>query len=178
MPRLAAVEPASHPAFAGGVPPINIFRGLAANEEIFKGFLGFMGSIKQSKALTEAELETVALATAQFMGCDYCLAAHTKIAAGAGLDGGHAISIRQGRGATPREQALIDFTRHILHSKGFVTDAELAAFRGAGFDDRAAIAVIAEATAMTFTGLYNHVHQTEVDFPAAPALEAAGARAR
>ncbi|MDA0803443.1 MAG: carboxymuconolactone decarboxylase family protein [Planctomycetota bacterium] len=170
MPRLTTVDPTGHAAFAGGVPPINIFKGMAANEEVFKGFLGFMGAIKASKALTDAELEVVALAAAQDMGCQYCLAAHTKIGAGVGLDADRSMAIRQGRGANAREQALIDFTRSVINSKGYISDAQLASFRAAGFDDRAAIAAMAEVTAMTFTGLYNHVHQTEVDFPAAPAL--------
>lgn len=172
MPRLTTVNPAGHPSFQGGVPPINIFKGVAANAEIFAGFLGFMQSIKASKALTDAELEVVALAAAQHMECGYCLAAHTKIAAGAGIDEARSMGIRTGRGGSPREQALVDFTMRVLATKGNVSDADLSAFRAAGFDDRAAIAVIAEATAMTFTGLFNHVHQTEIDFPVAPALKA------
>jgi hypothetical protein len=31
--------------------------------------------------------------------------------------------------------------------------------------------VVAAITAMTFTALYNHIHQTDVDFPAVPKIE-------
>ena len=57
-----------------------------------------------------------------------------------------------------------------MAKNGGVSDAELAAFRAAGFDDRAAIEVVAAITAMTFTALYNHVNETVVDFPAVPAV--------
>ena len=32
------------------------------------------------------------------------------------------------------------------------------------------IDVVAAITTMTFTNLYNHIHETVVDFPAVPAL--------
>ena len=76
-------------------------------------------------------------------------------------------------GAAPRAQALLDCTRAGIAGNGNVSDAELAAFRAAGFDDRAAIEVVAAITAMTFTALYNHVKDTEVDFPPVPKVEQA-----
>ncbi|MDA1008669.1 MAG: carboxymuconolactone decarboxylase family protein [Planctomycetota bacterium] len=171
MPRLATVDPTTSPAFAGGIPQINIFKGIAHSPEILKGILGLMSSVKTSKALTAQEIEVVALTTAEFMHCEYCVAAHTKLATASGFAAEHVKSIRRGNGADTREQALIDFTKRMVETKGYLTDGELAAFRTAGFNDAAAIAVMAEATAMTFTAYYNHIHQTEIDFPAAPSLE-------
>jgi alkylhydroperoxidase family enzyme len=49
-----------------------------------------------------------------------------------------------------------------------VTDAQLAAFRGMGFDDAAIIEVIAEIGLISFANLFNHVHDTPVDPPAPP----------
>ena len=53
----------------------------------------------------------------------------------------------------------------ILDSDGFVSDNQLDSFRRVGYDDAAAIEVIGQITAMTFTNLFNHVNETEVDFP-------------
>ena len=60
---------------------------------------------------------------------------------------------------------------NIVVKEDYMTDEELEVFRGAGFNDRAAIEVIACITIMTFTNLYNHVHETEIDFPEAPSID-------
>ena len=53
----------------------------------------------------------------------------------------------------------------MTEKNGWIEDSELEAFRAAGFDDAAVIEVIAAIAWMTFTNLFNHVNQTEVDFP-------------
>lgn len=173
MPRLAIVEPKDATGDVARVltsAPINIYKGMAANPEIFSSFVAFMQSIAKSGAISKSEKELVMLFAAESRHCGYCLAAHTKIASGVGLDAQAALNARRGIGATPRAQALLDFTRSVLAKNGDVSDAELAAFRAAGFTDAAAIEVVAAITAMTFTALFNHVHHTEVDFPAVPSV--------
>jgi uncharacterized peroxidase-related enzyme len=175
MPRLAVVEPKDATGDAARVlasAPINIFKGLAAHPEIFSAFVTFMRSVDHAHALTKAEKELVMLLSAERRGCVYCVAAHTKLASGAGVDAKAALDARGGHAEAPRLQALLDFTAAVLDKDGFVTDGELAAFRAAGYDDKAAIEVIAAITVMTFTNLYNHVHETELDFPPVPALGA------
>jgi len=176
MPRLEIVEPKNATGDAARIlagAPINIYKGMAANPEIFTAFIGFMRAIGTSGAITKAEKELVMLYAAESRHCGYCLAAHTRVAAGAGIGAEDALAARRGVGATPRAQALLDFTRAVIARNGNVSDAELAAFRAAGFDDRAAIEVVAAITAMTFTALYNHVNDTEVDFPPVPKVEQA-----
>jgi uncharacterized peroxidase-related enzyme len=173
MPRLAIVEPKDASGEAAkvlAIAPINIYKGLAAHPEMFSAFLAFSRGIDHAHALTKAEKELVTLFVAEQRQCDYCVAAHTKIAGGAGIDASHALDARRGCGASPKEQALLDFAGAVLSKNGFVSDADLAAFRGAGYDDRAVIEVIGVITLMTFTNLYNHVHGTVIDFPPVPAL--------
>ena len=172
MPRLAIADPATHPSFQGAAkaPPINIFRGMAACPDVLRGFLGFGGAVKQSGALSEQEIETVALTTAQFNECDYCLAAHTKIGQGAGLSGDEVLNIRRGSPSDPKLKALTAFTRRVLETKGYIADSDLAAVRSAGFSDAAVVAAIGEMALMTFTALFNHVNHTDIDVPAAPSL--------
>ena len=74
------------------------------------------------------------------------------------------------KASTAREQALLDFTKQVMDQNGSVSGGDLAAFRAAGFDDRAAIEVVAAITAMTFTALYNHINETTLDFPPVPEL--------
>jgi uncharacterized peroxidase-related enzyme len=162
MPRLAIVEPKDATGEAAKV--------LAAHPEIFSAFLAFSRGVDHAHALTKAEKEIVTLFVAEQRHCAYCVAAHTKIAGGAGVDAMRALAARRGQASTPKEQALLDFTSAVLAKNGFVSDGDLAGFRGAGYDDRAAIEVIALITLMTFTNLYNHVHDTVIDFPPVPAV--------
>lgn len=173
MPRLILVEPKDATGDAARIlatAPINIYKGIAANPEVFTTFIAFMRSIATSGAITKAEKELVMLFAAERRHCAYCVAAHTRVAAGAGVSADGAMDARAGKGSNAKEQALLDFTRAVMDTNGNVSDAGLAAFRAAGYDDRAAIEVVAAITAMTFTALYNHINATALDFPAVPEL--------
>lgn len=172
MPRLAIVEPKDTTGEAARIlasAPINIFKGLAAHPEIFTAFVSFMRAVEHAPVLTRAEKELVMLRAAELRGCGYCTAAHTKIASGAGVDATAALEARRGRSGDPKRQALLAFTSAVVEKEGFVSDAQLAEFRAAGYDDKAAIESIAAITLMTFTTLFNHVHDTALDFPPVPA---------
>ena len=174
MPRINTTDIASSTGVVAETlakKPLNIFKGLAAHPSVFEGFLAFNKGLAEGGALTTIEREIVMLFVSEIRDCDYCLAAHTMIAAEAGLSAEAAILARTGEGGDDKQQALLDFTAIVLESDGFVTDEELEVFRGAGFNDRAAIEVIACITIMTFTNLYNHVHETEIDFPEAPSID-------
>lgn len=173
MPRLATIEPAAATGGAARIlatAPINIYRGLAVHPPVFEAFVAFMQSFGRGEGLDKVEKEQVMLLASERGACDYCLAAHTKIARGAELDEQAALEARRGRSADPRHQALLDFATAVLEKGGDVEDDELEAFRAAGYTDQAAIEVVAAITAMTFTNLYNHIHRTEIDFPKVPAL--------
>lgn len=176
MPRLNIVDPASDTGAGADLlngplksKQINIFKGMATNAGVLKAFLSFAGGVKAG-ALTDAEHEIVALATSQKRHCEYCLAAHTQIAKGAGIAEDLALKIRQGQVEDPKQQALIDFVHAVIETDGFVTGEQLEAVRGAGYDDAAIIEVLAEITVMTFTNLFNHVNETEIDFPVPAAV--------
>jgi uncharacterized peroxidase-related enzyme len=172
MPRLHIVDPATETGPGADMlngplkaKQINIFKGLATHAPVLEAFLGFAGGVKGGGTLTPAEHEVIALVTGQHNGCDYCVAAHTQVARGAGIPEELSLSIRQGRAEDDRTQALVDFARAVLETTGCVTDQQLAEFRAAGFDDRAVIEVIGAIAVNTFTNLFNHVNTTEVDFP-------------
>ncbi|MFZ9882275.1 MAG: hypothetical protein ACO3QC_12845, partial [Phycisphaerales bacterium] len=82
----------------------------------------------------------------------------------------HELSASFNLDGAAKRQALLSFTSAVVEKEGCVSDAELAEFREAGYDDKAAIETIAAITLMTFTNLYNHVHDTALDFPPVPAV--------
>lgn len=173
MPRLAIIDPATDTGpgadFLNGPlksKQINIFKGLAVNSGVLQAFIQFVGGVKGG-ALTEAEHEIVSLVASEKRRCQYCLAAHTQIAKGAGIDEETALGIRRGQIDDDKRQALIDFTTAILETDGFVSDQQLNDFRNAGYDDAAVIELIGALAVIGFTNLYNHVNETEIDFPVA-----------
>lgn len=58
-----------------------------------------------------------------------------------------------------------------MESRGNPTEADLEAFKGAGWTDAHVIEVIAHVALNTLTNYTNHIAETEVDFPAAPELQ-------
>lgn len=179
MPRLNVVNPdqaqgKAKEIFDGPLKQkrLNIFKGIANNPGVLDAFLKFSGGVKGAGALSAAEHEVIALRVGQTNDCEYCLAAHTKVAAGAGIDGEEAKKIRAGNSDDEKTQALIDFTDAVLEKKGFVSDAELEKFKNAGYDEAAVVEVIGAVAVNTFTNLFNHVNETDIDpvFEKAPAL--------
>jgi hypothetical protein len=51
-----------------------------------------------------------------------------------------------------------------------VSDADLASFRKAGYGDGHVAEVVACYALNVFTNYFNHVNDTAIDFPAAPAI--------
>jgi alkylhydroperoxidase family enzyme len=102
--------------------------------------------------------------------CHYCLAAHTVVASMAGVDAEEAVKIRKAEPTDSKHAALIAFVKAVLDTKGYVSDVQLQAIREAGYTDGQIVEIIGGIAQNTFTNLFNHVNDTEIDFPAAPAL--------
>jgi len=146
-----------------GVVP-NLFRTLAHAPAALNGYLGLSDTLSAGR-LDAAQREVVALAVAQANACGYCLAAHTLLGKGAGLDAAAILDARGARGGDSSHAALASFARQLTERRGVVDDAVLAAFKAAGFDDGAALEVVALVALNTLTNYANHLAGTQVDFP-------------
>ncbi len=178
MARLNVVDPATatgkaRELFDGPLAKkkLNIFRSLANNPGVLEAFLNFSRGVRTG-SLTAAEHELIALACAQSTGCEYCLATHTKLAAGHGIDGAAAVEARKGKAVDPRHQAVLRFTNALLEKRGSVSDHDLKAFRDAGFDDAAVVEAIGAVSVNLFTNFSNEVNHTALDtmFDPAPRI--------
>lgn len=155
----------------------NMMRTMATAPAALDGYLQLSGALGAG-ALTAKTRELIALTVGQQNTCDYCLAAHTAIGGMVGLTKDQARDARLATSSDPKTAALLRFAAQLVEDRGRVSDADLAAVRAAGWDDGAIAEVVANVALNIFTNYFNHVAGTEVDFPAAPALEQpAGARA-
>lgn len=129
-----------------------------------------VSAINARASLSLPEREAVQITAAATHGCGFCVAGHTAIAEKkAGLDR-DVIDALRGREAVSnaRLDAVARFTQAVIASRGAVADDELATFKAAGFDDRAALEVVLGVSLATLCNFANNLGQP----PLNPQLEA------
>jgi uncharacterized peroxidase-related enzyme len=148
---------------------LNIFQGMANSPAALQAYLSMSAALAEGE-LSPEEREVVYLAVSETNGCHYCISAHSMVAKQIGLSDDETRAARQFRSPDERRAALLEFVRKVIATKGFVTDDDLAAVRHAGYSDGQIAEAVGYIGLATFSNLFNHVHQTPLDFPAAPQL--------
>ena len=172
MNRLGSIDPATAtgPAkeiFDGALKGkhFNVFKSMAQSPAALNAYLGMAGALGHG-VLNAKEREVVQLAVGQANGCDYCVAAHTAIGKISGMTDAQTIEARRGSFSDAKLGALAKFTLSLHAKRGHVSDADVDAFKHAGYSEAHIAEVIAGYALATFTNYFNHVNQTPSDFPA------------
>ena len=142
----------------------NITRAMANSPAALEGYLGLSGALGKG-SLSAKNREQIALAVGQANQCDYCLAAHSAIGKMVGLTSDQILDSRRGTAIDPKSDAVIRFARKLVDERGRVSDADVAEVRAAGLDDGAIAEVVANVALNIFTNYFNHVAETDIDFP-------------
>jgi uncharacterized peroxidase-related enzyme len=151
----------------------NLFRVVANSPAALEGYLGLSGALGKG-SLDARTRERIALAVAEFNGCGYCLSAHTYIGKNmAGLADAEIAANRQGGSTDAKAAAAVAFAVKVVEARGHVSDADVAAVKRAGYGDSDVIEIVAHVALNTLTNYVNEVAQTEIDFPAVEARNAA-----
>jgi uncharacterized peroxidase-related enzyme len=146
----------------GSVP--NLFRLIATSPAALQGFAANNAAL--GKTLDVKTRERIALAVAEANGCDYCLSAHAYLGLNlAKLTPEEVALNRKGRSGDAKADAAVAFAAKVVAERGHVADADLAAVRAAGFDDRQIVEIVAVVAENIFTNLLNLVAATDIDFP-------------
>ena len=176
MGRLAAIDPSkatgrTKEIFEGPLKGkhFNIFRAMGNSPAALDVYLGMAGALSKA-SLSDREREGIQLAVGQANNCGYCVAAHTAIGKSAGLSEAQTIEARRGKLADAKLDALAKFALALVEKKGFVSNADLEAVRKAGYNDGHIAEAVATFALAVYTNVFNHVNDTAVDFPAAPAI--------
>lgn len=115
-------------------------------------------------SLTAAERQTVLLATSVANQCEYCVAAHSVIAAMQKVPAGVVEAIRDGKAIDdPRLEALRRFTVSVVETRGHPDAYETRAFFEAGFGPTQVLEVILGVGMKTLSNYTNHVADTPLD---------------
>ncbi|MEU6325371.1 carboxymuconolactone decarboxylase family protein [Streptomyces sp. NPDC047009] len=150
-----------------------MFVTLASNPAVLDVVMALQGSL--SRVLDAKTRHTIALAVSQANGCDYCLAVHSYVSSEFGGMSSEDIDLgRAGSSVDPKGAAVARFAQQVVESRGRVSDADLAAVRGAGYTDPQILAIVTVAVAAQLTNFINNVNQTDVDIPAASSVGTSG----
>ena len=146
-----------------GMTP-NIMRALANSPAALEAYLGILKAL-DGAGIDAKTRESIALATSGANGRDYCASAHTAIGKTVGLSNAEAQENLYGRSSDPTRAAALRFARAIAEKRGWVSDRDLLHVREAGFGDAEIAEIVATVAATTFSNYFNHVAETEIDFP-------------
>ena len=176
MQRIAAINPAEATGKAKqlldavqaklGITP-NLMKTLAAAPAALEAYLNF-GNALGTGALSAKFREQIAIAVAQANSCEYCLSAHSAIGKMVGLTPEEIAASREAHAQDTKRDVGLRFAQSIVVQRGEVSDAVLASVRQAGYTDGEITEIVANVAVNIFTNYFNHVAQTEVDFPRVP----------
>lgn len=151
----------------GTVP--NFIKAMGNSPALLSGFLGLYGGLSKG-GIDAATAERIALAMAETNSCQYCVAAHTALAQGAGLSADEITAARHGTSADTQAAAAVQFARSVLDNKGQVTAGEVDAVRRAGYSDGQIAEIIGHVGMNTLLNYFGKASRIDIDFPRAPAL--------
>ncbi len=152
-----------------GMTP-NLMRVMANSPAVLDAYLKFSGALGGGD-LPAKTREQIALTVGQANSCDYCLSAHSAIGKMAGLSPNQILDSRRGTSSEPKTNGVIQFARQLVDKRGLVSDADMDAVRSAGLDDGAIAEIVANVALNIFTNYFNHVAETEIDFPRAEPID-------
>jgi len=148
-----------HFGFAPGM-----FNTLAANPAVLEIVMALQGGI--GRLLDAKTRHTIALAVSRSNGCDYCQALHTYTSSELGGMSSDDIELAlTGSSTDPRRAAVARFVQRVIETRGQVSDADIAAVRGAGYSDADILAIVTTAVVSLLTNYLNNVNQTVIDIP-------------
>jgi len=131
-------------------------RGMANSSALLRGYLDLSRAMKRSH-LDRRVGERVSLAVQEWLGCDYCLAAHTEVARKAGLSEHDIALARQGTATDPKIAALVAFGQQVAAAPAEVTDEQVAGLREHGWRDEQVADVVGLVALNVLTGSFNLV---------------------
>ncbi len=173
MPRIQPVDPNSTTGEAAellgavkqklGMVP-NLLRTFANQPAVLKSYLSFSEALSGGGFDAQTR-EAIALAVAGENGCDYCASAHTAISGSLKIEQDEIDANLAGQSSDPRVNAILAFAKAVVAKRGSVSDQDIEAARQAGLTDADISETVGNVAFNLFTNYFNHVADTDIDFP-------------
>jgi uncharacterized peroxidase-related enzyme len=141
----------------------NLHRVLAASPAALEAYATLWG-IAEKTGFTPQERNIAYIAIIYENECTYCMAGHTNLSRMAKVEPEAIEAVREGRPiADPKLEALRQFAAKVTRSRGVLSDADVSAFKAAGYDNRAMLDVLVLAATKLISNYTNHLAQTPLD---------------
>ncbi len=173
MPRIQPIEldkaqPKAKALLEGvhkslGITP-NGMRTMAQSPATLEAYLGF-GKALSGASVSPQLREQIALTVAGENACNYCASAHTALGTKLGVDTDELAANLKGLSRDPKTKAALEFARRIVIERGWVSDDDLRRVREAGYTEGEITEIIAVVSQNIFSTYFNHIADTDVDFP-------------
>jgi uncharacterized peroxidase-related enzyme len=145
----------------GFVP--NLHRVLAESPAALEAYSTLWG-IAEKTGFTPQERNIAYLTIIYENECTYCMAGHTNLSRMAKVDAATIVAVREGHTiADAKLEALRQFAAKITRQRGVVSEADVAAFKAAGYDNRAVLDVLVLAATKLISNYTNHLADTPLD---------------
>ncbi len=143
----------------------NMYARMVNSPGLLETYLGGYAAFRAESGFTPPEQELVFLVISRENGCEYCVGAHSMLAA---MKSGLAPEVLQAvRDDAPigdaRLAALADFTRLMLRSRGLPTKRAVAEFVAAGYAERQVLEIVLAIAVKTLSNYANHLFHTPLD---------------
>jgi AhpD family alkylhydroperoxidase len=147
----------------GMVP--NLYARLANLPVLLATYMEAQDAFRAQGGFTPPEQEVVLLTISRHKGCDYCMAAHSMIAAKLSRVPGDVLeAIRAGDPIPdPKLAALAAFTNAMVDKRGNPSPQDAEAFLLAGYREEHILAIILAIAVKTISNYSNHVFHTPLD---------------
>lgn len=145
----------------GFVP--NLHRVLAASPAALEAYATLWG-IAEKTSFTAEERNIAYLAIIYENECTYCMAGHTNLSKMAKVKPADIDAIRDGRALEDGKlEALRRFAAQITRQRGVVSEADVAAFKAAGYTNQSVLDVLVLAATKLISNYTNHLAATPND---------------
>jgi uncharacterized peroxidase-related enzyme len=147
----------------GAVP--NMAKAMANSPALLKGWLA-LSSALSGGVIPAPVREQLALSTAEYNRCEYCLSAHTFVGSRvAKLDAEEIQRARHAESADPHVAALLALSDAIARGRGSVDGTALDDARAAGVTDAEIAEVVGNLALNILTNYFNILADPDNDYP-------------
>ena len=142
----------------------NLYGVFAESPAAIDAYIKIAGAFAKLSGFDSTEQQVVLLAVSESNECDYCVAAHSKVAEMYGVSGDVVAAIREGRAlADPKLEALRAFTAEVVGTRGRPSAEAARRFHDAGYTRQHALSVLVGVAQKTLSNYTNHIADTPLD---------------
>lgn len=143
----------------------NMYANMVHSPAVLDTYLDGYAAFRKDSGFTPVEQEVVFLVISRENGCEYCVSAHSFLADKAsGVPTEVTDAIRDGQPLSDAKlQALADFTRTMVNSRGLPGRAQVEGFLAAGYSERQILEIVLAIAVKTLSNYSNHLFHTALD---------------